>query len=55
LSAVQRDEAKNCAILMDSIRRWGGTPSTAMYDSHRLNIEAREAPIETLETRISLR
>jgi 5-formyltetrahydrofolate cyclo-ligase len=99
LSAVQRDEARNCAILIELIRRIGGTASTAtgdflvkalkiegriarlqflnrgqgwvarkisealpaiedvsvrraladMYDSHRLNIEACEALIETLE------
>jgi 5,10-methenyltetrahydrofolate synthetase len=32
LSAVQRDEAKNCAILIDLIRRIDGTPSTAIGD-----------------------
>ena len=32
LSAVQRDEAKNCAILIDLIRRLGGTPSSATGD-----------------------
>jgi 5,10-methenyltetrahydrofolate synthetase len=32
LAAVQRDEAKNCAILIDLIRRLAGTPSTAIGD-----------------------
>lgn len=32
LSAVQRDEAKNCAILMDLIRRVNGAPSAATGD-----------------------
>jgi 5-formyltetrahydrofolate cyclo-ligase len=32
LSAVQRDEAKNCAILIDLIRRLGGAPSAATGD-----------------------
>jgi 5,10-methenyltetrahydrofolate synthetase len=100
LSAVQRDEARNCAILIELIRRIGGIASVAtgdflekalkiegriarlqflnrgqgwvarkisealpaiedaslrraladMYDSHRLNIEACEALIETLES-----
>lgn len=29
LAAVQRDEAKNCAILIDLVRRLDGTPSEA--------------------------
>src|SRR5688572_23370114 len=28
LAAVQRDEARNCAVLIDLIRRLNGTPST---------------------------
>ena len=32
LAAVQRDEAKNCAILLDLIRRINGTPSVATGD-----------------------
>jgi uncharacterized protein DUF6306 len=32
LAAVQRDEAKNCVILMDLIRRVNGTPSTLTGD-----------------------
>ena len=32
LAAVQRDEARNCAILMDLIRRVGGVPSPATGD-----------------------
>lgn len=32
LAAVQRDEATNCAILIDLIRRINGTPSTATGD-----------------------
>ena len=32
LLAVQRDEARNCAILMGLIRDQGGTPSTATGD-----------------------
>jgi hypothetical protein len=32
LLAVQRDEARNCAILMGWIRELGGTPSTATGD-----------------------
>ena len=32
LAAVQRDEAKNCAILIDLIRRINGTPSAATGD-----------------------
>ena len=32
LAAVQRDEAKNCVILIDLIRRVSGTPSAATGD-----------------------
>jgi nitronate monooxygenase len=32
LAAVQRDEAKNCAILIDLVRRLDGVPSTATGD-----------------------
>jgi nitronate monooxygenase len=32
LAAVQRDEAKNCAILLDLLRQMGGAPSAATGD-----------------------
>jgi nitronate monooxygenase len=32
LAAVQRDEAKNCAILLDLLRQVNGTPSAATGD-----------------------
>src|SRR5262249_8243313 len=32
LAVVQRDEAQNCAVLLDLIRRLNGTPSAATGD-----------------------
>jgi 5,10-methenyltetrahydrofolate synthetase len=43
LAAVQRDEARNCAVLIDLIRRLGGNTSTAIGDFLRkaLAVEGR--------------
>lgn len=50
LSAVQRDEAKNCAILIELIRSLEGTPSAATGDflGKALEIEGRTARLEFL-------
>jgi 5-formyltetrahydrofolate cyclo-ligase len=50
LAAVQRDEAKNCAILADLIRRLGGAPSTATGDflGKALAVEGRAARLQFL-------
>lgn len=50
LAAVQRDEAKNCAILIDLIRRLGGAPSEATGDflGKALAIQGRAARLQFL-------
>jgi 5-formyltetrahydrofolate cyclo-ligase len=50
LAAVQRDEASNCAILIDLIRRLGGTPSAATGDflGKALAVEGRAARLQFL-------
>jgi 5,10-methenyltetrahydrofolate synthetase len=50
LAAVQRDEAKNCAILIDLIRRVNGTPSAATGEflSKALAVEGRAARLRFL-------
>ncbi len=50
LSAVQRDEARNCAILIDLIRRLGGTPSAATGDflGKALAVEGKTARLQFL-------
>ena len=50
LAAVQRDEAKNCAILIDLIRRLGGVPSAATGDflDKALAVEGRAARLQFL-------
>lgn len=50
VSAVQRDEAKNCAILIELIRSLDGTPSTATGDflEKALKIEGRIARLQFL-------
>jgi 5-formyltetrahydrofolate cyclo-ligase len=50
LSIVQRDEAKNCAILIDLIRRLGGVPSAATGDflGKALAVEGRAARLQFL-------
>ena len=50
LAAVQRDEAKNCAILTDLIRRLGGAPSTATGDflDKALAVQGRAARLQFL-------
>jgi 5,10-methenyltetrahydrofolate synthetase len=50
LAAVQRDEARNCAILMDLIRRMGGESSTATGDflGKALAVEGRAARLRFL-------
>ena len=50
LAAVQRDEAKNCAILTDLIRRLGGVPSAATGDflDKALAVEGRAARLQFL-------
>ena len=50
LSNVQRDEAKNCAILIDLIRRVDGTPSTAVGDflDKALAVQGRVARLQFL-------
>lgn len=50
LAAVQRDEAANCAILIDLIRRLGGAPSAATGDflEKALAVEGRAARLRFL-------
>ena len=50
LTAVQRDEAKNCVILMDLIKRVQGTPSAATGDflGKVLAVEGRVARLQFL-------
>ena len=50
VSAVQRDEAKNCAILIELIRSLDGTPSAATGDflEKALKIEGRIARLQFL-------
>jgi 5-formyltetrahydrofolate cyclo-ligase len=50
LSVVQRDEAKNCAILIELIRQADGTPSTATGDflEKALKIDRRIARLQFL-------
>jgi 5,10-methenyltetrahydrofolate synthetase len=50
LAAVQRDEAKNCAILIDLIRRLNGTASAATGDflDKALAVEGRVARLQFL-------
>ena len=50
LAAVQRDEAKNCVVLMDLVRRVNGTPSTATGDflSKALGVEGKVARLQFL-------
>lgn len=50
LAAVQRDEARNCAILMDLIRRVGGAPSTVTGDflGKALAVKGRAARLQFL-------
>jgi 5-formyltetrahydrofolate cyclo-ligase len=50
LAAVQRDEAKNCAILIDLIRRSNGAPSAAIGDflEKALAVQGRVARLRFL-------
>ncbi len=50
LAAVQRDEAKNCAILIDLIRRVNGTASAATGDflGRALAVEGKVARLKFL-------
>ena len=50
LAAVQRDEAKNCAILIDLIRRMNGTASAATSDflGRALAVEGKVARLQFL-------
>jgi 5-formyltetrahydrofolate cyclo-ligase len=50
LAAVQRDEAKNCAILIDLMRRLGGAPSAATGDflEKALAVQGRAARLQFL-------
>lgn len=50
LAAVQRDEAKNCAVLIDLIRRVNGTPSpaTGPFLSKALAVEGGIARLQFL-------
>lgn len=50
LAAVQRDEAKNCAILIDLIRRVNGTASTETGDflGKALAVEGKAARLQFL-------
>jgi 5,10-methenyltetrahydrofolate synthetase len=50
LAAIQRDEAKNCVILIDLIQRLGGTPSAATGDflGKALAVEGRAARLQFL-------
>jgi nitronate monooxygenase len=47
---VQRDEAKNCAILIDLIRRLNGAPSAAVGDflGKALAVDGRAARLKFL-------
>ena len=50
LAAVQRDEAKNCAILIDLVRRLGGAPSAATGDflEKALAVQGKAARLQFL-------
>src|SRR5688572_8299428 len=50
LAAVQRDEARNCAILIDLIRRVNGAPSAATGDflGKALAVEGRATRLQFL-------
>ena len=50
LAAVQRDEANNCAILIDLIRRVNGTPSavTGSFLGKALAVEGKAARLQFL-------
>jgi 5-formyltetrahydrofolate cyclo-ligase len=50
LAAVQRDEAKNCAVLIDLIQRLGATPSAATGDflDKALAVQGRAARLQFL-------
>jgi 5-formyltetrahydrofolate cyclo-ligase len=50
LAAVQRDEANNCAILIDLVRRVGGAPSVVTGDflGKALAVEGRAARLQFL-------
>jgi 5,10-methenyltetrahydrofolate synthetase len=50
LAAVQRDEAKNCVVLMDLIRRVNGMPSTATGEflDKALAVEGKAARLQVL-------
>ena len=50
LAAVQRDEAKNCAILIDLIRRLNGTPSdaTGAFQNKALAVKGRVTRLQFL-------
>jgi 5,10-methenyltetrahydrofolate synthetase len=50
LAAVQRDEARNCAILIDLVQRLGGSPSAATGDflDKALAVEGRAARLQFL-------
>ncbi|HKA39065.1 MAG TPA: 5-formyltetrahydrofolate cyclo-ligase [Burkholderiales bacterium] len=50
LAAVQRDEARNCAILIDLVQRLGGAPSAATGDflGKALAVEGRAARLQFL-------
>lgn len=50
LATVQRDEAQNCVVLMDLIRRVNGTPSTATGDflDKALAVEGKAARLQFL-------
>jgi hypothetical protein len=50
LAAVQRDEAQNCAILIDLVKKLGGSPSAATGDflGKALAVEGRAARLQFL-------
>lgn len=50
LAVVQRDEARNCAILIDLVQRLGGTPSAATGDflGKALAVEGKAARLQFL-------
>ena len=50
LAAVQRDEARNCAILIDLVKKLGGTPSAATGDflGKALAVEGKAARLQFL-------
>jgi hypothetical protein len=56
LAAVQRDEANNCSILIDLIRRVTGTPSAATGDflGKALAVEGKAARLQFLKPRRSV-